>query len=129
MNRKEHLLTIMAEECSEVAVRISKALRFGLNEVQQGQPLTNSERIVREMEDLIGVYQMLQAEHKLPPIAQHMCDQKKKNIERYLGYSKVVGTLSLEIGNSTPPKSDPTMKNPAYEKASANVSAEWDDRN
>ncbi len=33
MNRRDHLLDILAEECAEVAIRVSKALRFGLDEV------------------------------------------------------------------------------------------------
>jgi hypothetical protein len=43
------LLTILAEECCEVAVRVSKVLRFGLMEVQRGQELTNSQRLAREV--------------------------------------------------------------------------------
>ena len=31
MTREEHLLTIVAEECAEVAQRATKALRFGSN--------------------------------------------------------------------------------------------------
>lgn len=45
MKRHEHLLSILAEECCEVGQRVSKALRFGLDEVQPGQDLSNAERI------------------------------------------------------------------------------------
>ena len=62
MNRQEFLLTIMAEECVEVAQRISKALRFGLDEVQPGQEFKNSERILGEMMDLLAVAQMIEQE-------------------------------------------------------------------
>jgi NTP pyrophosphatase (non-canonical NTP hydrolase) len=53
------LLTILAEECCEVGQRVSKALRFGLSEVQPGQPLTNTERISEEVGDLIAVVETL----------------------------------------------------------------------
>lgn len=53
------LLTILAEECCEVGQRVSKALRFGLAEVQPGQPLTNIERLSEEVGDLLGVIDRL----------------------------------------------------------------------
>ena len=46
------LLIILAEECNEAAARASKALRFGLNEVQPGQNATNAERIGHELQDV-----------------------------------------------------------------------------
>jgi NTP pyrophosphatase (non-canonical NTP hydrolase) len=49
------LLTILAEECCEVGQRVSKALRFGLSEIQLGQPLDNAQRISEELGDLLGV--------------------------------------------------------------------------
>lgn len=58
MTRDEHLLTILAEECAEVAQRCSKALRFGIDEVQPGQGLDNRRRIEKEFNDLLGVYLM-----------------------------------------------------------------------
>lgn len=48
------LLTILAEECCEVGQRVSKALRFGLMEVQPGQPLSNADRISEELGDLLA---------------------------------------------------------------------------
>lgn len=48
------LLTILAEECCEVGQRVSKALRFGLMEIQPGQPLSNAERISEELGDLLA---------------------------------------------------------------------------
>lgn len=62
MTRQELLLTQLAEECAEVAQRVSKALRFGLEEIQPGQSLNNAERIVEELIDLQAVWRMLQNE-------------------------------------------------------------------
>ena len=55
MVRREHLLTCLAEECTEVGQRVTKALRFGLAEVQAGQTLTNRQRIAEEYRDLVAV--------------------------------------------------------------------------
>lgn len=45
MNKVEYLLACLAEEAVEVAQRATKAMRFGCNEVQPGQPLCNVQRI------------------------------------------------------------------------------------
>lgn len=45
-------LVLLIEECAEVTQRATKAIRFGLEEVQAGQDLTNRERLERELIDL-----------------------------------------------------------------------------
>ena len=62
MNRLEHILTITAEECNEVAQRITKALRFGLSNVEEGQSFNNLERIMHEYNDLVAMLEMLENE-------------------------------------------------------------------
>jgi len=47
------LLTILVEECAEVQQRATKAMRFGIDERQPGQDLTNSERLAAEIGDLL----------------------------------------------------------------------------
>ena len=47
MTREEHLLTIVAEECNEVAQRATKALRFSLEEIEPGQEFSNRERLFK----------------------------------------------------------------------------------
>ncbi len=66
LNRTEYLLVKLAEECGEVAQRATKALTFGVHEIQKDQPHTNSERIMQEMVDLAAVVGMLQDEGVLP---------------------------------------------------------------
>lgn len=96
MNRHEHYLSCLAEECSEVAVRVSKALRFGLNECQPGQMLNNRQRIEEELRDLIAVAEILAEEgvisvgfhpKALDPIA------KRARIERFMAISREQGVL------------------------------------
>jgi hypothetical protein len=96
MNRAEHLLTCLAEECAEVAQRVSKALRFGLDEVQRDQPLRNRDRIQDELYDLIAVAEILATEGVLGwPIPDKMLvDQKRAKIERYMAIARAQGVLS-----------------------------------
>ena len=97
MTRTEHLLTIAGEECAEVAQRTSKAARFGLKEIQPGQPLDNAERIVQEFTDLVAVLSMLgivevdDCNVYVNPVA--IWDKRVK-VEKYLELSREQGTLS-----------------------------------
>ena len=102
MTRTDHLLWILAEECAEVAQRASKAARFGLAEVQPGQPLTNARRIMAEMNDLVAVYQLLAGPVVSPtsPLFRsnpHECQaaitEKQIKIEKFLRYSAECGRL------------------------------------
>lgn len=49
---EDEVLTILAEECAEVIQRVCKAKRFGLDEVQPGQELTNAQRLAGEIGNL-----------------------------------------------------------------------------
>ena len=97
MNRKEHLLTITAEECVETAQRISKALRFGMQEGEPGQDMTNAERIMEEYADIAAMFDMLVDEGVIVFDSEGFYKRvqyKKKNVEKYLLYSKQCGTLT-----------------------------------
>jgi len=89
MNRTEHLLTILAEESAEVAQRATKALRFGLDEVQPDHVWNNRERIVQELNDLWAVAEML----GICRVDRIAIDRKKAKVEAFLEYSKKCGTL------------------------------------
>lgn len=93
MNRNEHLLIHVGEECAEVAQRCSKALRFGLNEVQRDQPDNNQKRILQELNDLIAVVEMLFDCPIEDVINRSEVVAKKEKVEKYLRYSGEVGTL------------------------------------
>jgi NTP pyrophosphatase (non-canonical NTP hydrolase) len=99
MTRNEHLLSILAEECVEVAQRVTKALRFGLAEIQPGQLKTNAQRIMDEINDLLAIYQMVAGENK--PLFegsvlewQMALDDKKEKVEKFLKYSTECGTVN-----------------------------------
>lgn len=100
MNREEHLLCIVGEECAEIAKEVSKALRFGMEEVEPGGTETNAERIQSEYCDLMAAMQMLGECNKAiykgwdaPRLEKHLKDKKAK-VEKYLKYSAMRGTLT-----------------------------------
>lgn len=94
MNRTEHLLACLAEECNEVAQRAMKAQRFGLLEVQPGQGFTNKSRLRQELADLLGVLEMLEAESNeaLWPLTEDVAAKKVK-VAQYMRYAEEQGAL------------------------------------
>ena len=96
MTPTENLLTILAEECNETAQRVSKAIRFTLEEVQPGQELTNAQRIVYEFNDLVAVMEILQSHGVFEEIFDREYIEKKKvKVATYQAYSVKVGTIDL----------------------------------
>lgn len=94
MTRKEMLLTILAEECAETAQRVSKALRFTLEEIQPGQDFTNAERIVYEFNDICAMMEILSEGNILSGLYDSSAIwAKKEKIKKYLEYSEAVGAL------------------------------------
>jgi hypothetical protein len=99
VNRAEHLMTTAAEEACEVGQRITKALRFGMSEIQPGQPLTNAERIVAEFHDLFVMMEWLIAEGRLPADTRLVPDvktsqAKRAKVEKFMAIGREQGVLS-----------------------------------
>lgn len=92
MNRTEHLLTKLMEECAEVAQEASKASLFGMEEVMPGQPLTNRERTLKELNDLWAVCEMLGLQH----VDRDAVERKKEKVLKYMAYAESIGTLQTE---------------------------------
>lgn len=90
MTRLEHLLTIGAEECAEIAQRLSKSLRFGLDEIEPGQFLSNRQRVIEEVNDLLAALSMAD----LVRTDGQAIAAKVTKIEKYLTYSAQQGTLT-----------------------------------
>lgn len=60
--REREILIILMEECAEVQQRASKALRFGLADIEQGQSLRNRTRLAQEIGDLRSIVFLAQGE-------------------------------------------------------------------
>tara|TARA_R110002126_G_scaffold1757_1_gene10543 strand:+ start:4387 stop:4716 length:330 start_codon:yes stop_codon:yes gene_type:complete len=108
MDRQEHLITILGEECSELHQELCKALRFGLNDREPGNLLDNSQKIFSEFNDLMAMVEMVNESVKdtsfdkckatygdggIMYIDKDMIEAKKEKVERFLSYSKERGTL------------------------------------
>lgn len=96
MTEDEHLLLCLAEECDEVGQRAMKALRFGLSEVQPGQPLSNADRIMEEAHDLLSVLAILQRRGVLPSpvLTNDRIIAKEAKIARFMAISREQGVLA-----------------------------------
>lgn len=97
MNRSEHLLTCLSEECVEVSKDIHKALRFGLDDRNVLDPTgpTNRERIIQELNDLAAVLMMCQKEGILPEQFrdEEAMEAKRLKVEKFIQYAKEKGAF------------------------------------
>ena len=94
MNRTEHLLVTLMEECAEVQQACSKALRFGLSDSYPGKSESNANHIIRELTELLAIIDMLSEAKVLsnninPDIKQLKIDK----VEHWLKYAKKQGTI------------------------------------
>jgi len=89
MNEFEHLLTVLTEECAEVAQRACKVARFGLTEIQPGQGDNNKRRLERELADLLATAELLGL-----TIRDEDKAAKIEKLKKFMNYSREIGTLS-----------------------------------
>lgn len=97
MNFKEHLLVLLMEESAEVSKDASKSLRFGLEDrwFLGGRTESNQERLVNELNDLMGTITML-VEHGIIP--ENWLDPskglaKREKVIKFMLYAQSVGAL------------------------------------
>lgn len=96
MNTNEHLLTCLSEECAEIQYQISKALRFGFDDIPPGEMKTNAELIKFEFIDLMAVYGMCVEAGLLEDIdgCGEQLIEKTQKVRKWLQYAKQRGTLT-----------------------------------
>ncbi len=96
MNKAEHLLTTLAEECAETAQAIGKALRFGAKDGHPSAKITNAQEIEKEFIEAMAVRDMLRDLGVLnqPDNAKEIYDSKKERVKKFMQYAKNTGALS-----------------------------------
>lgn len=94
MTRNQKLLLKLMEECDEVSQRASKQILYGKNEVQDGQSLTNQQRLEGELQDLFIIIAMLVENEEIADASfgididnRVSIDVKRAKVERYLDLS------------------------------------------
>jgi hypothetical protein len=97
MNRQEHLLACLAEECAEIQQHVGKALRFGIYDRDPTISNAKTERdlIVTELQDLYGVVELL-SEHKILPLSydRNAVQRKKDKVIKFMDYAREHGALA-----------------------------------
>lgn len=93
MNRTEYLLVKLMEECDELSQRAAKALIFGVNEIQVGQLLNNSERMNYEYNDLLAIANMLAGEDIMLFPDWDYIRKKQDKVEKWMEHSRKRGCL------------------------------------
>ena len=105
MTRDEHYMTIAMEECNEVAHRIAKAMRFGMEQVQEDpddkpeqnpERHTNRERIAREFYQLRAMIGLIGIDAWTTSEVSRACERAKVDkVIHYLERSRANGTLTV----------------------------------
>ena len=98
LTREQYLLTLIQEECAEVAHRASKCLRFGIDEAREGHK-PNIKLLAEEFLDLLTVISMLDSDLDGKFGDQFTDDEsidyenaKIDKVEKYFKYSQELGT-------------------------------------
>jgi len=130
MTIRQYYLSKLAEECCEVGQRAIKQMQFGPFESQAKGPsqnktgdaeLNNLQRLRKEVNDLLGVLDVLEDIGELPRISGWELlkakNEKRRKMAKYLHYSQALGNVFIQnepIGltvhdhYSTEPVSDAT---------------------
>ena len=103
MNIKEHLLTIIAEESTEIAKDALKSLRFGAENSYPEGDKSNAEKLFIEFIELAAAIELLAQEDDFfkeifkkfeDELGTEVYNKKKYRIEEYLIHSCKLGTLT-----------------------------------
>lgn len=97
MNAIEHVISVLGEEGAEIAQMTSKINRFGLDDRNILDPLgpTNRERLIKELNDLVGTADMLVDMGILPKDWYRANEQvlKQRKVKQFMEYAVNHGTL------------------------------------
>lgn len=97
MDNEQYYLTLVAEECVEIAQVCSKAIRFGIDNYPHDNPkLTNRIRLKEEVNDLLAVLDALDEECNIRTERDgHLVYQKRIKMEKYKKCSIEEGKLII----------------------------------
>jgi len=95
MTEQEHLFACLSEECGEVIQEVSKIHRFGIADSNPriDDFVPNEERLSNEINDLLGVVEMLKEQGVKIEISATKMLEKQAKVKRYMEYAREKGTL------------------------------------
>ena len=94
MDRKQYLLTKIAEEASEIAQIALKTQQFGMYSKHPGETTNNIENLHKEVTDLQAVFRMYCEEVQVDDTIHEFAIQDKiSKVERYYQISKQLGEV------------------------------------
>lgn len=91
MTYEQYLLVQLAEEAAEIGEMASKCIRFGLDEKRADLDQNNRERLIDEINDLIGVVEALNFPGGY--LYYSKVDAKQYKIKKYADYSRKLGII------------------------------------
>lgn len=92
MDRRDELLTILAEECAEVIVACSKVKRFGESSVYEGR--TAMDALENELGDMQCIIELLHAEDMVS--YTKMDEYSAKKYEKLKRWSNLIENITGE---------------------------------
>lgn len=91
MTEQEHVLSCLIEECAEVIKEVTKIQRFGLDDGYKGK--LNSKTLNEELNDLMGVIDMLSDYNIKVDITDEAMEAKQAKVKKFIEYAYKVGTI------------------------------------
>ncbi len=97
MFKIEYLLTCVSEECGEIIQASGKSSRFGLFDHAPNSSICNIDNLVKEVNDLLAVIEMLGDEGVIVDRIgdREDIEKKKEKVLHYMEYSKKSGCLEI----------------------------------
>lgn len=87
--RQREILEILIEECAEVIQRATKMTRFGVEEVQPEQELSNMERLSIEIGDLMEIIDWAALEELVDlEIVNEQKPRKREKLKKFIQSQK-----------------------------------------
>lgn len=98
INKIDHIVACLGEECGEVSQLVGKALRFGLFDPNPKTFNTNWASMRQEVHDVVAVYKLLCKEIGIEgDFDQKLIDAKIAKVQKYMILAKEKGQLHNEL--------------------------------
>lgn len=99
----EYLLDCLAEEAAEIVQAVTKAHRFGLDDVYEKRGFSNRAQLALEIDDLNAVVHLLRQMHQLPAQSDENLVAKMVKVGKWAAYSHNKGLLDLSHNSLVSP--------------------------